>query len=78
MEFCNDFFVLYCIAENLCGVKELRELGLGKNRDSWGPEHSLMYDGIRVVDCVRVSLIGITVAPFWTHWSVVGGLFGTY
>ena len=32
--------------------------------------------GIHVVHCVRVSLTGTTVVPFWAHWSVVGDWFG--
>ena len=47
LEVYSDFIVLYFILENLCGVKELRELGLCENQDSWRLENFLMYDGTR-------------------------------
>ena len=31
--------------------------------------------GSDVVHCVRFSLIGTIVAPFWAHWSLVGDWF---
>ena len=32
--------------------------------------------GSDVVHCVRMSLTGTTIVPFWAHWSMVGiGLY---
>ena len=34
--------------------------------------------GSDVVLCVRVLLIGTTMAPFWTYWSVAWDCFSTF
>ena len=45
LEVCNHSAILYCTLGNLYGVKELRELGLCENEDSWRPEYYLIHDG---------------------------------
>ena len=47
LEVCSVAIVLYYTSGNLCSVKELRELELCENWDSWGLEYFFMYVGTR-------------------------------